>query len=586
MVQGSGDTSPFDGQSVTIEGVVTGDFQDNDADASSNLGGFFVQNENGDGDGDAESSDGIFVFDGNNPPIDVDTGDRVRVAGTVQEFFGETQISALTVAVTGAGMIRPSDINLPVSDTATNSDGQSIADLERFEGMLVSFPQTLSVSELFDVERYGAVRLSQGGRLYQYTNQNAPDPVDYVAHRDANAARSIYLDDGQRINHAAPIRYLNSGDVANTTVRVGDTVTGLVGNLRYSRGSGGSGAQTWRLMPVSSPNFVAANPRPGAPTMNGSFRIASFNVLNYFSTIDTGQDNCSPSGNDGCRGADSIEEQVRQLAKITSAIALIDADVVGLIELENNVNESLADIVDALNAVVGAGTYDFISTGTVGDDTIKTGFIYKPATTSPQGAFALLTDDVDPRFNDDRNRPALAQTFSAMVSDARVTVVLNHLKSKGSNCDADGDPNTGDGQGNCNQIRTNAAAAIADWLTSDPTGSGDSDFLIIGDLNAYIEEDPLSALKNAGYVNLVETPNGGGAYSFVFDGQSGALDHALASPGLVGQVAETIEWHINADEAPVRDYNLENDRDPAIFDGTTPYRASDHDPIIVGIDLD
>jgi len=583
-VQGFGDVSPLEGQRVTIEGIVTGDFQDNDADLNSNLGGFFVQDESG--DGDAATSDGIFVFDDNGPAVDVAVGDRVIVSGTVQEFFGETQISALTVAVTGVGTIRPSDINLPVPDVVTNSDGEPIAALERFEGMLVRFPQTLSVSEIFNLERYGAVRLSQGGRLYQYTNQNAPDPVGYVAHRDANAARSIVLDDGQRANQFVPIRYLNAGDTLNSAIRVGDTVTGIVGNLRYSRGSGGSGVQTWRLMPVPAPGFALVNPRPAEPAVNGSFRIASFNVLNYFSTIDNGQDSCGPTGNDGCRGADSIEEQDRQLAKIATALTLIDADIVGLIELENNATASLQDIVNALNAMSGTDTYDFLDSGTVGDDAIKNGFIYKPATTSPQGTFALLDAGVDPRFNDDRNRPALAQSFSTTANNARLTVVLNHLKSKGSNCDADGDPNTGDGQGNCNQTRTNAAAAIADWLATDPTGSGDSDFLIIGDLNAYLAEDPLSALKNAGYVNLVETADDADAYSFVFDGQSGALDHALASPSLVSQVVETIEWHINADEAPARDYNLENDRDPAIFDGTTPYRASDHDPVIIGIDLE
>ena len=142
-----------------------------------------------------------------------------------------------------------------------------------------------------------------------------------------------------------------------------------------------------------------------------------------------------------------------------------------------------------------------------------------------------------------------------------------------------------DGQGNCNQVRRNAAAAIADWLQTDPTASDDSDFLIIGDLNAHVMEDPLTALKDAGFVNLVEIASDGNAYSFVFDGQSGALDHALASSSLVSQVAASMEWHINADEAPAHDYNLENGRDPAIFDGTTPYRASDHDPVIIGLDL-
>ena len=75
------------------------------------------------------------------------------------------------------------------------------------------------------------------------------------------------------------------------------------------------------------------------------------------------------------------------------------------------------------------------------------------------------------------------------------------------------------------------------------------------------------------------------SYSFLFGGQVGALDHALASPSLVDQVAGVVEWHINADEPPLLDYNLEFDRDPGLFDGMTPYRSSDHDPLIIGLDL-
>jgi len=164
-----------------------------------------------------------------------------------------------------------------------------------------------------------------------------------------------------------------------------------------------------------------------------------------------------------------------------------------------------------------------------------------------------------------------------------LTVAVNHLKSKGSSCDADGDPNLGDGQGNCNMTRTSAAAALADWLASDPTGSGDDDVLIIGDLNAYVEEDPLTAFASAGYTNLLGAQTD--PYSFVFDAQAGALDHAIASSSLVPQVAGTIEWHINADEPSLLDYNLENGRDPNLFDGATPYRASDHDPVVIGINL-
>ena len=103
-VQGSGSTSPLDGTTVTVAGVVTGDFQEDDADSRRNLGGFYLQDSSP--DADSQTSDGIFVFDGTNPSTDVSVGDAVEVTGTVAEFFGETQINASSVRVTGSGSDR------------------------------------------------------------------------------------------------------------------------------------------------------------------------------------------------------------------------------------------------------------------------------------------------------------------------------------------------------------------------------------------------------------------------------------------------------------------------------------------------
>ncbi len=572
-IQGSGPVSPLEGQTVTVRALVTGDFQENDADELSNLGGFYVQDVP---DGDLATSEGIFVFDGNNPSTDVGVGQTVEVQGTVNEYFGETQINATSVRVVGSGALIPFQLRLPAQATVANSDGDTIADLEHLEGMLVTLPQELTVSELRNLERYGSLRLSQGGRLYQFTNGNAPDAGAYATHKSRTAARSIVLDDGRRSSNPANPRYLG--------IRAGDAITSLTGILRYSRGSGGDGTETWRLMPTVPPAFDSVNPRPAAPDVGGDVRVASFNVLNFFSTIDTGQDNCGPQANEGCRGADSAEEQDRQLAKIVSALTLMDADIVGLVELENNASASLQMIVDALNARIGSDDYSFADTGIIHEDVIKTGFLYKTSTIDLVGDFAILDRSVDSRFNDARNRPALAQSFATTATGAVLTVVVNHLKSKGSSCDSDGDPNTGDGQGNCNQTRTNAAAAIADWIATDPTGSNDPDVLIIGDLNAYLREDPLTAFANAGMTNLLDGQSD--AYSFVFDAQAGALDHAVVSSTLLPQVVETVEWHINADEPALLDYNLEFGRDPALFDPDSPWRSSDHDPVIVGLDLE
>jgi len=581
-IQGNGPVSPLVGQDVTITGQVTGDFQSNDGDPQHDLGGFFVQ---GIPDADLQTSEGIFVFDGSAPATDVDAGDVVEVIGTVNEYFGETQLNATSVRVVGVGSVLPFPLNFPASGTIANSDGDLIADLERLEGMLIRLPQGMTVSSLHELERYGEVQLSSGGRPVQFTNDNAPDVAAYNQHLATIASRRIVLDDGRRAMNATPVRYLDAGSATAYSIRVGDEIIDVTGNLRYSRGSGGAGTETWRLVPTIDPQFDNANPRPGAPVIGGSLRITSFNTLNFFTTIDSGQNICGPSGNSSCRGADSSAEFNRQLAKFVTSLIMIDADIVGLNELENNASTSLQEIVAALNSALGAGSYGFVDTGTIGSDAIKVGFIYKPSTVTPQGAFAVLDSNVDARFDDNRSRPALAQTFLQDSNGAVLTVVINHLKSKGSNCDSAGDPDTGDGQGNCNLTRSNAAAAIADWVALDPTTSGDPDYLIMGDLNAYVAEDPLTVLKSAGFANLVETAGGSNAYSFIFDGQAGALDHALASPSLVPQVTATIEWHINADEAPLIDYNLDAGRDPALFDDTTPYRSSDHDPVIVGLDL-
>jgi Ca2+-binding RTX toxin-like protein len=257
--------------------------------------------------------------------------------------------------------------------------------------------------------------------------------------------------------------------------------------------------------------------------------------------------------------------------------------------------EPLADIVTGLNALLGPGTYAYIDTGVIGTDAIRVGLIYKPSEVMPVGGFEILDSSDDPRFIDTKSRPALAQTFEDLDTGGRFTVVVNHLKSKGSDCLDVGDPDLGDGQGNCNVTRTLAAQALVDWLATDPTASGDPDFLIMGDLNSYTQEDPIDAIRagaddTAGtgddYTNLIAQYGGTYAYSYVFDGQAGYLDHALANPSLTGQVTGAVDWHINADEPDLLDYDtsFKPPAQEAIYE-VNAYRTSDHDPVIVGLSL-
>ena len=340
------------------------------------------------------------------------------------------------------------------------------------------------------------------------------------------------------------------------------------------------------MQPVGPIEFDHTNPRPASPAdVGGDVRAAAFNVLNYFNGNGAG------GGFPTERGATTAFEFDRQRDKIIAAITELDADVVGLMELENDDTDTeygaIEDLVDGLNAAAGAGTYDFIDTGIVGGDAIRVGILYQPDRVTPVGAHAIIDSTVDPRFIDNLNRPSIAQTFEVNSSGAVFTAVVNHLKSKGSDCDDVGDPDTGDGQGNCNITRTNAAKALVDWLDSDPTGSGDNDYLVLGDMNAYAQEDPITVFRDAGYVDTIDEFLGGEGYSYVFQGQSGYLDHALASPSLAAQVSGVTEWHINADEPIALDYNAEfkTPNQVGTFYSDDAYRSSDHDPVLVGMSL-
>jgi len=378
---------------------------------------------------------------------------------------------------------------------------------------------------------------------------------------------------------------------------MGDSVTGLTGIVRYSRGSGGSGEETYRIMPTVMPSFEHLNIRQASPDAAGRLKVASFNVLNFFTTL-------------GSRGANNIEEYNRQLEKLVTALSALDADVIGLMEIENNYGDgassAIAVLVEALNARVGAGTYAYVDPGVaqVGDDAIAVAFIYKMGTVeiAPHTSIEILDDSdlpalglesLAPLFTgDSTSRAVLAATFLEKESQEIFTVSVNHFKSKGASaldgaCNPPVDPNCDqlDGQGYWNARRTDTAKALAAWLASDPTGSRDPDFLIIGDLNAYSQEDPISQLKSDGYTSLQEVFGGDQPYTYVFDAQIGTLDHAMANASLANQVSGFEDWHINADEPDALDYNLDFGRNAAIFDGTIPYRASDHDPVVIGLNL-
>jgi uncharacterized protein len=570
-VQGSGLVSQLAGLGVATEGIVVGDFQNNSEPDQGDLNGFYIQDLMG--DGNPATSDGIFVYAPGS--MDLSEGDLVRVRGTVAEFNGSTQITSVSTS-----LLCSRDNLLPAA-TVVDLPVSSLDDFERFEGMLVTFPQVLYISEYFNFDRFGEIVLTTE-RHFQPTAIFEPGSADAANLATANTLSRITLDDGRSSQNPDPAIHPNGSvfDLDNL-FRGGDTVQNVTGVMDFSFG-------LYRIHPTNGADYVPANPRTDQPDdVGGDLKIASFNVLNYFTTIDTGAPICGPAGNQECRGADTSDEFTRQRAKIIAALETMDADVVGLIEIENYPGDvPTADLVSGLNDMLGAGSYDFISTGAIGSDAIRVAIIYKPGKVTPFGSYAVLDSSVDSRFLDTYNRPVLAQTFQDNSTGGIVTVAVNHLKSKGSSCSDIGDPDIGDGQGNCNLTRKAAAEALVDWLATDPTHSGNKDYLIIGDLNSYDKEDPIDAILAGGYTDLVLKYQGEYAYSYVFDGQLGYLDHALSSPSLTVRVTGATVWHINADEPDLIDYDttFKQPAQAAIF-YPDAYRSSDHDPVIVGLTL-
>lgn len=585
-IQGSTGTSPLAGSTVTLEAIVVADLQ-------SGMGGFFVQEEDADADADPLTSEGLFIF---NSAVNVNVGDKVRITGTVIEFSSSgitlTEISpasSITVLSSGNTLPTAAVLDLPVA---------TVASLEAFEGMRVTVPETLTVTDTGTdtdgLQRFGEVLLAAAGgnnepstdaRLDQFTQFHAPSVSGNAAYQAQNALRSIVLDDGSTTSY--PGSYLGRDGLplsATNTLRGGDTVTGLTGVLDQRFGA-------YRIQPTQTADFDATNARPTtAPDVGGTIQVAAMNVLNYFN---------GPSFPTS-RGADTATELARQQAKIVSAILGTGAEVVGLMEIENDgfgPSSAIQTLVNALNAATAPGTWAFINPGseTTGTDEIMVGLIYQPAAVTPVGAAATLSATQDPLFSgfSSANRPALAQTFRVNDTGGLFTPVINHLKSKGSSAGGTGDADIGDGQAASNGTRTRAAEALVDWLATDPTGQGDTDYLILGDLNAYAQEDPIKAIErgadnNAGtaddWANLIANST----YSYSFDGQWGALDHALGSASIVGQVTGATKWHINADEPVLLDYNTElgsSGTKSGTLYNADPYRASDHDPVVVGLDV-
>jgi 5'-nucleotidase len=592
-IQGAGETSPLSGTTVTTRGVVTASYP------TGGFKGYYIQTPGTGGAVNLDthtSSDGLFIY--SEATVAAATvGSYVEVTGPVSEFSGMTQITVsaggLTVLDEAVTAPTPAAVTVP-SDAATR---------ESLEGMLLAPAGALTVTDNYDTNYYGSIVLAPGTSAFQTpTAVTEPGSAEYTALVAANAAAAVTLDDGASINFNStankgiPLPYLST----TNPVRIGAAVTfttPVIFDYRYN---------AWNFQPttqLTAENAATvqpatfANTRTAAPEdVGGDATVASFNVLNYFSTTGDELTGCTyytdrtgnkVTVNSGCdaRGAAEDEDLQRQQDKIVAAINALGADVVTLEEIENSAafgkdrDEALATLTAALNAAAGDGTWTFVPSPAdvpADEDVIRTAFIYKGAVVAPVGESVILEDAA---FSN--ARLPLAQAFELVNggSDDEFLAIVNHFKSKGSGTGADADAGDGQGASNASRVnQANALVAFADGLKAD---TGIERVLLTGDFNAYLKEDPIDVLLAAGYVDLGSTT---GEETYAFDGAIGSLDHIFISDTAAEDVTDVDIWNINSVESIALEYSRYNYNAADLYEADA-YRSSDHDPILVGLDL-
>jgi predicted extracellular nuclease len=644
-IQGEGQSSPFisgypyiTDQEYFVKGVVS-------AVTTGLTKGFYLQAL--EDDYNLNTSEGLFVFT-DQSSSSLKPGDVVCVKGKVQEYYNLTQLKVENKQWLKQGeQEAPQATAIEILPTDENFEHT----LERYEGMLVKTTPELDmrVTRTFGYD-YAARRnnmvLAQG-RINMQPNQLFAAGSEQAKQQSVgNAQRRLFIESDAKAADGQIPYYPEFGrsdiDQNGSTedyIRIDDSIIGLEGVLSY-------GYNEYRLIvtnSLSQENFVRNDPRSEKPDIDeGDLRIATFNVLNYFN---------SPFGGDanqhgGNRGANNLAEFELQQAKIVNAIVRLDADIVGLMEIENNgfgAGSAIAQLVNQINSQISDKKkhYRFVAIDSnndgvtdeldsIGTDVITTGVIYREKVVKltenrvipmPSQQAPEVLDDKGKVIEDGKNyqRDTLAPTFKVKGGNEKITVAVNHLKSKGSACWEDAAPVEQGGQGGkdldfqgaCEQFRVAAAVALGEALQKIKGHK-----VILGDMNSYGMEDPMLVLTdyspekygktiraarntylagtpqfgddgalithNYGYLNAVAIKHPE-SWSYSFNDEVGALDHLLVSKSLKGKVVDATDWHINGGESTLFDYNSE-------FKGDLPkyqdhFRASDHDPAVLELNI-
>ncbi|MDO4606380.1 MAG: ExeM/NucH family extracellular endonuclease, partial [Bowdeniella nasicola] len=562
-VQGTGAQSPLVGKQVEVSGVVTSTL----LPRGDGMGGFYIMDPKATGPRMAgQASEGLFVYTNGQDLGGIARGDRVVLRGEVAEFYEMTQLQGVTLVSREAG-----EPLAPIPFPFTSDP----AILEAYEGMLVAPEGNYVVTDNHNssMTNYGQLRLAYGTEPIMHPGEVANPVTDPQAWKEQNEkikTDTILLDDGTTTNFGKVTDKPQPYVEVDGSGRVGSEVTfkpeGVVLSYNFSN---------WNYQPLSPvdgadpatyPVTLESNRVDSVALKDAALRVATFNVLNYFTHLGQDEAGCKAytdrEGNPvtarrcNVRGAYTPEAFARQQEKIVAAIDQMNVEIVGLEEIESSTqvggadrDEALAHLVDALNAKASHGTWAYVpSPKNVGkDDVIRTAFIYKPAYVKPVGESMILDD---PAF-DNARRPLLTkwEVIDEAAAGKTLTTVVNHFKSKGSGQD------DGTNQGNANPDRVAQAKALEAWIAGQPDAQTEP-YLLMGDFNAYTQEDPLQVFYAKGYTDLAS--NFLAAKTYVYGGTVGSLDHVLANKAALAQVQDTGVWNVNSRESVLLEYSRHN----------------------------
>jgi predicted extracellular nuclease len=486
---------------------------------------------------DTTSSKALFISD-ELLAAQVRPGQLLALNGRVDELGTRRDTLTALVDIT-AHESCAADIVLPLTLTALPLDS---AGREALEGMRISFDQTLTLTDVYKLSA-GEATFSANGVLRVPTEVQMPGEATQAQEKE-NRAHSVVA--------TLPTR--------KGPVPVGSTVPALTGVL-------GHDGRNPRLLLESTPDFTTPLFADAPARSAGTVRIVNSNLLNFFNG--DGQGEGFPTE----RGAESHEEFVDQSARIRAVMARLQPDLLAVQELENDGFGPLsaARSLLALLNETGNGDWTYIEPGTekIGTDVITVGFFYRKQVLESVGPARVLDS---PEFQGLSRQP-LAQLFRHIDSGETFLAAVNHLKSKGRCPEGGGNADQDDGQGCWNQARVSAVIAELPWLEDLASSSGTDRIIVLGDMNAWRLEDPIRRLTDSGYIELVEQLSGLPQHSFLYWGQIGTLDYALATPAMAEFARSAVIWHINANW-------------PREMKQPLPWlRASDHDPVVVDFDF-